>query len=156
MTTNVRRLLLRVGCGITHSLYPQQASWKICLTTVGIEPTTFGMLVQCSDNWATRSGRFEYVIFQNLKGKGSLITWNDKGKIDVSREGPSSGVSRPSEGPSSGVTNSWRRAFAWNVDFSFIVSGSEKTFTFRVSLNTLPTLATLVRDILNLSLVIST
>ena len=30
--------------------------------------------------------------------------------------------------------------------FSFIVSGSERTFTFRVSLNTLPTLATLVRD----------
>ena len=40
-----------------------------------------------------------------------------------------------------------RRAFARNVDFSFIVSGSESTFTFRVSLNTLPTLATLVRDI---------
>ena len=37
-------------------------------------------------------------------------------------------------------------AFARNVDFSFIVSGSERTFTFRVSLNTLPTLATLVRD----------
>ena len=34
-----------------------------------------------------------------------------------------------------------------NVDFSFIVSGSERTFTFHVSLNTLPTLATLVRDI---------
>ena len=31
--------------------------------------------------------------------------------------------------------------------FSFIVSGSERTFTFRVSLNTLPTLPTLVRDI---------
>ena len=40
-----------------------------------------------------------------------------------------------------------RRAFARNVDFSFIVSGSERTFTFRVSLNTLTTLATLVRDI---------
>ena len=39
------------------------------------------------------------------------------------------------------------RNFARNVDFSFIVSGSERTFTFRVSLNTLPTLATLVRDI---------
>ena len=34
-----------------------------------------------------------------------------------------------------------------NVDFSFIVSGSDITFTFRVLLNTLPTLATLVRDI---------
>ena len=31
------------------------------------------------------------------------------------------------------TTNSWRRAFARNVDFSFIVSGSERTFTFRVS-----------------------
>ena len=39
-----------------------------------------------------------------------------------------------------------RRAFARNVDFSFIVSGSERTFTFRASLNTLPTLAMLVRD----------
>ena len=51
--------------------------------------------------------------------------------IDVSSEGPSL------------ETNSRRRAFARNVDFSFIVSGSERTFTFRVSLNTLPTLATL-------------
>ena len=30
--------------------------------------------------------------------------------------------------------NSRRRAFARNVDFSFIVSGSERTFTFRVSI----------------------
>ena len=37
------------------------------------------------------------------------------------------------------------RAFPRNVDISFIVSGSERTFTFRVSLNTLPTLATLVQ-----------
>ena len=42
------------------------------------------------------------------------------------------------------TTNSRRRAFARNVDFSFIVSGIERTFTFRVSLNTLPTLARLV------------
>ena len=41
-----------------------------------------------------------------------------------------------------------RRSFARNVDFSFIVSGSERTSIFRVSLNTLPTLATLVRDII--------
>ena len=46
------------------------------------------------------------------------------------------------------TTNSRRRAFARNVDFSFIVSDSERTFTFRVSLNTLPTLATSVRDII--------
>ena len=47
----------------------------------------------------------------------------------------------------SGVSCGERRAFARNFDFSFIVSGSERTFTFRVSLNTLPTLATLVRDV---------
>ena len=45
------------------------------------------------------------------------------------------------------TTNSRRRAFARSVDFSFIVSGSERTFTFLVSLNTLPRLATLVRYI---------
>ena len=73
------------------------------------------------------------------KGKGSLTSWNDKGKIDVS-----------SEGTSSRVSNSRRRAFARNVDFSFVVSGNERTFTFRVSLNTLPTLETLVRDITGL------
>ena len=32
-------------------------AWKICLATVGIEPTTFGILAQCSTNWATRSGQ---------------------------------------------------------------------------------------------------
>ena len=31
-------------------------------------------------------------------------------------------------------SNSQRRAFARNVDFSFIVSGTERTFTFRVTL----------------------
>ena len=35
---------------------------------------------------------------------------------------------------------------SFQVNFSCIVSGSERTFTFRVSLNTLPTLATLVQD----------
>ena len=84
-----------------------------------------------------------YAFNMLAKDKGSLTTWNDKGKINVSSEGPSSGVSSDSRRVS---TNSRRRAFARNVDFSFIVSGSERTFTFRVSLNTLPTLATLVRD----------
>ena len=28
-------------------------AWKICLATVGFEPTTFGILAQCSANWAT-------------------------------------------------------------------------------------------------------
>ena len=48
------------------------------------------------------------------------------------------------------TTNSRRRALIRSKRrffyFSFTVSGSERTFTFRVSLNTLPTLATLVRD----------
>ena len=42
-----------------------QVGWKICLTTVGIELRTFGTLAQCSPNWATRSGRFKHLIFQN-------------------------------------------------------------------------------------------
>ena len=45
------------------------------------------------------------------------------------------------------TTNSRRRAFAQNFYLSFIVSGSESTFTFPVALNTLPTLAMLVRDL---------
>ena len=45
-------------------IYTRQA-WKICLATVRIEPTTLGILAQCSASWATRSGRFEYVIFRN-------------------------------------------------------------------------------------------
>ena len=40
------------------------ASWKISLTTVRIELASIGLLVQCSTNWATRSRRFEYVIFR--------------------------------------------------------------------------------------------
>ena len=32
------------------------------------------------------------------------------------------------------------------IDFSFVISGCERTFTFCVSLNTLPTLKTLLRD----------
>ena len=44
------------------------------------------------------------------------------------------------------VTNSRRRVFARDDDFFFIISGSERNFIFRVSLTTLPTLATLVRD----------
>ena len=43
------------------------------------------------------------------------------------------------------VSTSRRSAFPLNINFSFIVSGSERTFTFRVPLNALSTLATLVR-----------
>ena len=32
-----------------------------------------------------------YVLNISKHNRGSLITWNDKGKIDVSSEGPSSG-----------------------------------------------------------------
>ena len=46
-------------------VYPHQVDWKICLTTAGIELRTFGTLAQCSPNWATRSGRFKHLIFQN-------------------------------------------------------------------------------------------
>jgi hypothetical protein len=30
-------------CGVTLSVHPHRASWKVCLTTVGIEPETFGI-----------------------------------------------------------------------------------------------------------------
>ena len=53
----------------------------------------------------------------------------DKRKIGVSSEGPSS----------------VGRRIARNFDFSFTVSGSEGTYTFRLLLNALPTLATFNR-----------
>ena len=37
------------ACDVTLSVYPHRATGqasKICLTTVGIEPTTFGILAQ--------------------------------------------------------------------------------------------------------------
>ena len=49
------------ACNVTLSVYPHRASLKTCLATEGIEPTTFGILVQSSFNLATRSCRFEYV-----------------------------------------------------------------------------------------------
>ena len=36
------------ACDVTLSVYPHRASLKICLTTVGIEPTTFEIPAQCS------------------------------------------------------------------------------------------------------------
>ena len=51
------------------------------------------------------------IISWYAKGKGSLTTWNDKGKT---------------------TTNSRRRVFAQNVDFSFIVSGSENLYLSRI------------------------
>jgi hypothetical protein len=33
-------------CDVTLSVHPHRASWKVSLATVGIEPATFGMLVQ--------------------------------------------------------------------------------------------------------------
>ena len=46
----------------------------------------------------------EKVLFLQYKtdseGEGSLTTWSDKGKIDVSSEGPSKALLTPDEGPS--------------------------------------------------------
>ena len=55
-------------CDVTLSVYPHRLAWKICLATVHGNRTYdlgFGILAQCSVNWATRSGRFEYAIFRN-------------------------------------------------------------------------------------------
>jgi hypothetical protein len=36
------------ACDVTLSVYPHRASMKICLSTVGIEPTTFEILAGTS------------------------------------------------------------------------------------------------------------
>ena len=61
---------------------------------------------------------------------GSFTTEKDEVEIDVS---------------SSKVTSVPTSVFARNVHFHFIVSGSERTYTIRVLLTALPTLATLVK-----------
>ena len=38
------------ACDVTLSVYPHRASLKNMPDTVGIEPTTFGILAQCSAN----------------------------------------------------------------------------------------------------------
>ena len=38
------------ACDVTLSVYPHRASLKNLPDTVGIEPTTFGILAQCSAN----------------------------------------------------------------------------------------------------------
>jgi hypothetical protein len=46
-------------------------AWKICLTTVGIEPTTFGILTQCSASIRKVVGSIPTVvrhIFSSLPG----------------------------------------------------------------------------------------
>ena len=45
--------------GFTLSFQPHRATVKICLTTAGMIPTTFGMFTQCSANWATVLGQDE-------------------------------------------------------------------------------------------------
>ena len=46
-------------CGVTPSVHSHRASWTVYLTTVGIEPTTFGIPVQCSTNWYPKSRGFD-------------------------------------------------------------------------------------------------
>jgi hypothetical protein len=44
---------------VTLSVYPHRAGWKVSLTTVGIEPTTFWILVPCS----AKSSTFDTNVF---------------------------------------------------------------------------------------------
>ena len=59
-------MILFYACDVTLSAYPHRESFKNMPGYGGIEPTTFGILAQCCANRATRSGRFEYVIFRNV------------------------------------------------------------------------------------------
>ena len=44
VTQNITLLSSSILCGVNLSLWAERARGKICLTTVGIEPMTFGML----------------------------------------------------------------------------------------------------------------
>ena len=47
----------------TLGLYAHRASWKTCLTTVGVKHTTFEMLAQRSAIWATQSASLSMWYF---------------------------------------------------------------------------------------------
>jgi hypothetical protein len=46
---NLSKVMKSDACDVTLSVYPHRAGLKICLTTVGIEPTTFGKLATQSN-----------------------------------------------------------------------------------------------------------
>jgi hypothetical protein len=55
---------------VVLSVHPHRASWKVCLTTVGIEPATFGILV------------FYYAINYGIpKLNTSILLWTSIPKV---------------------------------------------------------------------------
>jgi hypothetical protein len=53
------------ACDVTLSVYARRASLKICLTTLGIEPTTFGILAQRRKT-PINGEKSKHNIFRNL------------------------------------------------------------------------------------------
>jgi hypothetical protein len=75
-------------CDVTLSVHPHRASWKVCLTTVGIEPTTFGIptvqvrqtfqLARCGCTLRVTSQTSyspEYITLRNKKCHSIIVSW---------------------------------------------------------------------------------
>ena len=69
------------ACDVTLSNKLEKYAWPRWES----KPTTFGTLAQCSVNWATRSGRFEYVIGSSMTHRGQAYFLSLPG-VDIHSE----------------------------------------------------------------------